>query len=521
MQKTIENPPFSTDKFTVLLSDNAKLVEENTKLKTQVEINKQQIEADKKQIEILLEQLKLSRLRKFGKKADNPNQLNLFTDGNVFDEATTEETQPVEQNKETITYTRTKKSVGRKLDTNKLPRKQIIYDLTEEEKICNCCGGILEKIGVDKSEQVEFIPAQLNVIEHISNKYTCRHCKTIKTAEKPESTKSMAAPSLIADVIVKKLEHHLPWYRQAKIFLQDGLDIPANTICNWYLQSGRLLEPLEEALKSQLNNVNLLQADETTVKVLNPDIKGYMWIYHSYAVTNKFVLFEYNDSRSSNVVNTTLENFSGILQTDGYGGYAGIGRKASVIHIGCWAHCRRKFIEVVKLSEVKGKAYNIVELIKKLYKVESEATEQNLSYEARKILRQEKSKPVLADIYVLLSQITASSGSALGKAVGYALNQWEYLTRYIDYGAAEIDNNWAENQIRPFALGRKNWLFIGNKDSAKVASFFYSIIHTCRLNNVDPRKYLIYVLSNAGKIRRKEIDPNAVLPQFINPKLLE
>ncbi len=514
MQEIQENIVFSQENFICLLNKNSKLVEEINTLKAQSEL-------DKTQITYLIEQLKLGRLRKFGKQADNPNQLWLFNPEDVFDEDTIEEVKPEDQTKETITYTRTKKTVGRKLDTDKLPRKQIVYDLTEEEKTCSCCGNELEKIGADKSEQIEFIPAQLSVLEHVCNKYTCRHCETIKTAEKPESTKCMAAPSLIADVIVKKLEHHLPWYRQSKIFTQDGLDIPANTICNWYLQSGKLLEPLEEALKSQLNNINLLQADETTVKVLKPDIKGYMWVYHSYADTNKFVLFEYNDSRCSNVVNTTLENYSGLLQTDGYSGYKGIGHKPGVIHIGCWAHCRRKFVEVVKLSEVKGKAYEVVELIKELYKVEAEAREQNLSYPTRKILRQAKSKKVLEDIHALLLKITASSRGALGKAVTYALNQWEYLSRYIDYGEAEIDNNWTENQIRPFALGRRNWLFIGNKDSAKIASFFYSIIQTCRLNDIDPRKYLIYVLKNAGKIRRKEIDINTILPQFIDPKLLE
>jgi hypothetical protein len=302
--------------------------------------------------------------------------------------------------------------------------------------------------------------------------------------------------------------------------MQDGLDIPANTICNWYLQSGKLLDKLEEALKNQLNNIHLLQVDETTVKVLKPETKGYMWVYHSYGANNKFVLFDYNDSRCSAVVNTTLENYTGILQSDGYSGYNSIGSKRDVIRIGCWAHCRRKFVEVVKLSEVKGKAYEVVELIKKLYKVEAEAREHNLSYSDRKILRQAESKEILESIHALLLKITSSSQSALGKAVTYALNQWEYLIRYIDYGEAEIDNNWAENQIRPFALGRKNWLFLGNKDSARIASFFYSIIQTCRLNNIDPRKYLIYVLNNAGKIRREEVDLNTMLPQFIDPKLL-
>jgi transposase len=513
VQDTAKNIALSQENLTCLLDQNAELSQKISTLEQRL------VELEKREA-YLVEQLKLGRLRKFGKQTDNPNQLWLFNLEDIFDEGTIEEVKPEEQEKETITYTRTKKSVGRKLDTSKLPRKQIVYDLPQEEKTCSCCGNELEKIGVDKSEQIEYIPAQLSVLEHVCNKYTCRHCETIKTAKKPESTKCMAAPSLIADVIVKKLEHHLPWYRQSKIFTQDGLDIPANTICNWYLQSGKLLDKLEEALKSQLNNIHLLQVDETTVKVLKPETKGYMWVYHSYGANNKFVLFDYNDSRCSDVVNTTLENYTGILQADGYSGYNSIGSKKAVIRIGCWAHCRRKFVEVVKLSEVKGKAYKVVELIKELYKVEAEAREQNLSYQARQILRQARSKEVLENIHDLLSKITSSTQSALGKAVTYALNQWEYLIRYVDYGEAEIDNNWAENQIRPFALGRRNWLFIGNKESAKIASFFYSIIQTCRLNNIDPRKYLIYVLNNAGKIRREEVDLNTMLPQFIDPKLL-
>lgn len=513
MSDLLNNLDFSQENFTFLFKQNSLLAQEITDLKKQA-VN------DKQQITYLIEQLKLGRLRHFGKKADNPNQLSLDL-SDVFDEEIEEDTQQVEpEAKETITYTRNKRTVGRKLNTDLLPREQIIHDLSAEEKICDC-GKELKKIGEDKSEQIEYIPAQLKVIEHITYKYACHTCETIKSAEKPESTKSMAAPSLIAEVIVKKLEHHLPWYRQSKIFLNDGLDIPANTICNWYLQTGAILESLSQALQEQVNKTHLLQADETTVKVLKPDIKGYMWVYHSYAKENKFVLFEYNDSRAGNVVNTTLQNYEGILQIDGYSGYNGISSKDKVIHIGCWAHCRRKFVEVTKLSNVQGKAYKIVELIKKLYKIEADAKEANLEYSARKDLRQSQSKPVLENIKTLVDEITASDSSALGKAVTYAKNQWPHLIRYIEYGEAEIDNNWAENQIRPFALGRKNWLFIGNKDSARIAAFFYSIIQTCRLNAIDPRKYLIYVIKNAGKMRKKEIDPTQLLPQFINHKLIE
>jgi transposase len=256
-----------------------------------------------------------------------------------------------------------------------LPREIVYHDLEESEKICKCCGNDLIKIGEDKSEKLEYIPEQIKVIEHVSSKYTCRCCETIKMAEKPETplAKSMAGASLIAAVITKKYEHHLPWYRQSKIFAQQGIDIPSNTLGNWFMQAGEILQPLNIVLWEQLNYTKLLQADETTVKVLLENIKGYMWCYHSFDPKNRFVIFEYNDSRSGAIVNNTLENYQGILQSDGYSGYNAMRTKSGVINIGCWAHCRRKFAEVVKMSTQTGKAHEMVSLIGKLYKVEDEA----------------------------------------------------------------------------------------------------------------------------------------------------
>ena len=341
-------------------------------------------------------------------------------------------------------------------------------------------------------------------------------------AEKPETplAKSMAGASLIAAVITKKYEHHQPWYRQSKIFAQQGIDILANTLGNWFMQAGEVLEPLNIALWEQINYTKLLQADETTVKVLLENIKGYMWCYHSFEPTNRFVIFEYNDSRGGAVVNNTLENYQGILQSDGYSGYNTMRSKVDVVNIGCWAHCRRKFAEVVKMSSQTGKAHEMVSLIGKLYKIEDEARELKLNFAARRELRQEKAKPILEKIHACLAKANAPPQSAIHTAITYARNQWDYLIRYIDYGEVEIDNNWIENQIRPFALGRKNWLFTGNKEAAATAAFFYGIIQTCRLNGIDARSYLIYVLNQAGNMRRKAVDPKALLPQFIDKKLL-
>ena len=508
------NHSYTPENIAVLIETNARLSEENTQLKAN-------LEATEKKLTWLIEQIKLNKQQQFGRKTESGEylQLELVFDEEAKPDAEIEATE--EQDTETITYSR-KKSVGRKIDTSKLPREQIIYDLSETERHCDKCGGELEKFGEDRSEQLEYIPAELKVIEHICSKYTCRCCETVKTAAKPEMpiAKCMAAPSLITDVIIKKFEHHLPWYRQSKIFTQEGIDIPANTIGNWFMRSGEVLEPLGNALEKEINNIHVLQADETTVKVLRENIKGYMWCYHSCQPDNRFVLFEYNDSRSGKVVADNLKDYQGILQTDGYSGYNLLREKAGVINIGCWAHCRRKFADVVKIASGTGKAYEVMKWIAKLYQIESLVRDNKLSFVARKELRQKQAPPVLEKIKTLLTQSTPLSKSALGGAITYTLNQWEYLIRYVNYGEAEIDNNLVENQIRPFALGRKNWLFLGNVVAAKTAAFFYSLIQTCRLNNIDPRKYLIYVLGQVGNMRRGEVTARNLLPQFIDRGLL-
>jgi transposase len=430
-----ENNRCSPENTSLIIEINRKLSDENLQLKANLE------ESEKK-ISLLIEQIKLSRLRQFGKKTENSSQLELIFDEELQDEVVAEAD---EESTETITYTKKKKSVGRKIDASNLPREQIVYDLTEEEKRCKC-GGQLIKFGEDKSEQLEYIPAQIKMIERICSKYSCDCCETIKTAAKPEMpiAKSMAAPSLIAEVIIKKYEHHLPWYRQSKIFAQDGIDVPANTICNWFLQAGEVLEPLKTALKGQLNCSGILQVDETPVKVLKKKSKGYMWCYNSCEPKNKFILFEYNNSRESQSVNDNLKNYQGILQTDGYSGYNAIGKKEGVISLGCWAHCRRKFAEVIKISSTTGKAHEVIKWIGKLYQIESIAREQRFDFAARKKLRQDQAPPILEKIHELVTKSTVSSKSSLGRAIFYTVNQWEELNKYVNYGEAEIGRveNW-------------------------------------------------------------------------------
>lgn len=478
-----------------------------------------------KELHWFKEQFKLAQARKFGRSSESAEALQLeiiFNEETSAVEENLQAADKIEDNTETLTYTRRKpKSCGRKIDTSKLLRERHVHDLPEADKIC-ACGCALEKIGEDSAEQIEHIPEQLKLIEHVRIKYTCRQCETIKAAPKPEAPlpKCMAGASLIAETILKKYDYHLPLYRQSKIFAGQGLDIPDNTLGNWVMGAAEVLLPLREAAWEQLLKSQVLQIDETPVTVLKPHKEGYMWAYHSCDKQQRFILFEFTLTRAGEHPQRHLSNYQGLLQTDGYSGYNRLRTHPTIIHFGCWDHARRKFTDVIKISgnNKSGKAGDMLALIAKLYEVEQDV--KGKSAEERKALRQKKSKPILDVIHARLQKIHAPPQSALGKAVQYSLNQWNYLCRYVEYGEVEISNCWIENQVRPFALGRKNWLFVGNEVSANKSAFLYSLIQSCKLNAINPRHYLNYVLNRVHAMRRKEIEPVTLLPQFIDKNLL-
>jgi len=469
------------------------------------------------------EQIKLSKQRAFGKKTETSQsmQIPLFDD-NECDEIT-ETVEPIDSEKEQITYERNKarKKNGRNIDTANLPREQVYHDLTDAEKICDC-GCELQKIGEDTSEQLEYIPTVIKVFEHIRPKYTCRRCDTVKAAKKPEQplTKSMASASLITEVIIKKYDHHLPLYRQSKIMKQNGIDIPDNTLGNWVMGAADLLTPLSQALWLQLKKVHYLQADETPVKILKPDKKGYMWGYHSCDDNNRFIVFEFNLSRSAQVVNQRLAGFQGILQTDGYYGYNDFRKKDTVKNAGCWDHARRKFVDAIKVNNNNktGISGDIFKLINKLYKIER--TIKTAIPEGRYKVRQKDSKPIIESIFKLASNVNPPPKSALGSAITYLINNKPHLLTYIGDGLIHISNCWIENQIRPFAIGKKNWLFVGNELSANKSALLYSLIQSCKLNKINPRQYFNYILTQTHAMRRNDVNPETLLPQNIDQSLL-
>ena len=282
IEKAAENSSHPTESLLKTIEDQAQII---TKLQGQ--------------IEWFEHQFKLANQRQFGKSSEATASITL----SLFDEAMSSdnaESDDILIPSETITYTRKKKTVGRKFDISKFPKEQRIYDIAEIEKKCDC-GSPLEKADQDVSYQVDHIPETFRVIEHIALKYCCRPCNTIKCAKKPESAiaKCMATPGFVAEVITKKYEQHLPLYRQSKIFAKLGADIPDNTLGNWVMRAAEALAPLHEAAKKQLALVHTLQADETKIKTIKPNKEGYFWGYHSCDPDNRFILFEYSPSRAA------------------------------------------------------------------------------------------------------------------------------------------------------------------------------------------------------------------------------
>lgn len=485
-----------------------------------IEMQTQEISELQKQVDWFKQQFKLAGQRQFGKSSETSASMNL----SLFDEKMAEslrdnETSPSDN--ETITYTRKKKkTIGRQFDVSRFPKEQIIHDIKECDKVCEC-GKVLEKAGEDVSIQVDHIPETFNVLEHIVLKYCCRSCETIRSAKKPETAipKCMATAGFVAEVITKKYEQHLPLYRQSKIFERQGAHIPDNTLGNWVMRAADALMPLEQAARDQFRHVHLLQSDDTKIKTIKPNKEGFFWGYHGCDPVNRFIFFEYSSSRSAAVPNATLKDFTGLLQTDGYSGFNDLRKKSSVINFGCWDHCRRKFTDVVKVAdkERKGKAAQLLLPINRLYEIEREAKE--MSSAERKSHRQEHAKSVLDFIHEEILKIDAPPKSLLSVAVTYAKNQWPYLIKYIDYGEVPISNCWIENQIRPFALGRRNWLFTGTPESANKAALLYSLIQSCRMNSINPRKYLEYVLNLSNAMRRGDVSPTSLLPQFIDKSI--
>jgi transposase len=387
-----------------------------------------------------------------------------------------------------------------------LPREEIVHGPALAES-CRCprCGGAMRRLGEDVTEVLEIVPARFKVIRHIRPKFSCRSCEAITQAPMPSLPIERGRPGagLLAHVLVGKYADHLPLYRQAEIYGRDGVDLDRSTLADWVGKSASLLRPLVEALGREVMTADRLFADDTPVPVLAPGIgktrTGRLWVYvrddrpHG-GKAPAAVLYRYSPDRKGERPREHLKAFSGFLQADGYAGFEGLYETGRIAEVACWAHVRRKFFDVHQ-ANASTIAREALDRIGALYAIEAEI--RGRPPDARQQARQARAGPLIADLKAWLetTRTKLSGKSELAAAMRYALSRWTALTRYLDDGRLEIDNNAAERAIRPLALGRKNYLFAGSDKGGERAAAIYSLIETAKLNGLDPEAYLRDVLA--------------------------
>jgi transposase len=468
-------------------------------------------------IKILEEYILSLKQKQFGSSSEklSPAQVELFdeADGDVA-EMDADNIAAIDTI-EIPAHTRsTKKRVSIPAD---IPRVDIIHDLPDDQKICPHDGTALKRIGSEAHVQLDIIPAKVQALNHIRYKYACPCCeKHLVTATKPAQPieKSIASPGLLAYIATQKYVDALPLYRQVEIFKRIGVEMDRSTLATWMVKCGQLVQPLINLIHEKILEQDFLHMDETVVQVLSEPNKtaqsnSYMWVLRSTLPTASAVLFRYEPTRSGDAAKELLHNFSGALMVDGYEGYNATCIKNGITRLGCWAHARRRFIEAQKVQSKgkTGKADQALAYIQHLYRVEQSISDKTADekYQAR----QQQSQPILDKLKhwldKSLSQVAPKT--ALGKALYYLDSQWLRLINYMQSGDYPIDNNAAENAIRPFVIGRKNWLFSTSQQGATSSANLYSLIETAKANGLEPYAYLKRVfaeLPNATTLEQIE-----------------
>lgn len=480
----------------------------------------------------LKREMDMFRLRFFAPRSEKmkipTDQLELFNEAEdtVSKAGKTEET-------EQVTYVRRKGRKPRELDTGRYPSVDIVHDLPETEKV-HSCGQMMKEIGADVSYKLRVVPKQLLVERHIRKKYACPCQGTetdgiegaVRIAEIPPQMieKSIATPSLLADILVSKFSDSLPFYRQEKILNRYGIEISRETLSRWTVKVHKKAEVLQDLMEEDLLGWTMMGMDETPVQVLGEkdrknETKSFMWVMRGGPPGKPIVVFRYRQTRSGEFVRGYLKDWNGTLVCDGYAGYDSGGRGTGIRLAGCWAHVRRKFVEAVKLSKGEGCATEAVEQIRELYQVEDEARKGNLDFDRIRELRQSKSKPVLERFKAWLDRKASEipPTSPVGNAIRYALGEWKKLTVFLDDGRVPVDNNMTENAIRPFVVGKKNWLFSACPAGADASAFLYGLIETAKANGLEPYWYLNYLFEKFPLCKGEE-DYRALLPYNLTPE---
>ncbi len=528
MQKESDSLPDDMEKLKALVLEQANQV-------TQLSLRNKQLQTDhhvvteknetltvenlqyKTQVLSLQEQLNLAIARRYAASSEkiSPDQVRLFDEAES-DLLLCETDAEDNHTDDTIAVpAHTRKKSGRKPLPKALPRMDEIHDIPESERVCPHDGNVLTEMNEIISEQLDIIPAKIQVIRHIRKQYSCRCGRCIKLAPMPAQPipKSIVSPGLLAHVTVSKYQDALPLYRQEKILQRIGVDISRATLANWMIKAGELVQSVINLLRDQLLGDDIIFMDETTVQVLNEDgkkaqSKSYLWVQRGGPPGHPIILFDYDPGCGASVPIRLLEGFAGYLHTDGYDAYNAVVNNNKLIHLGCMAHVRRKFMDALKAQGKNKKKTSIAQqglsLIQKLYRVEKQARTTNV--EERYALRLSQAKPVLDKLRAWLDKnITqVPPTSATGKALNYLNNEWSKLVIYLEDGRLEIDNNAAENAIRPFVIGRKNWIFSHSVKGVKASANLYSLIETVKANGLEPYAYLRYLFTELPKAETVE-----------------
>ena len=426
----------------------------------------------------------------------------------------TEAVQKEEEQEKTVVASHSRKKPGRKPLDPSLPREEIIIDIPEDEKTC-ACGAFLTRIGEESSEKLEIIPERIVVKKTIRPKYACRHCEgtedeehgAVRIAQVQPSIipRSIASASLVSWIFTHKFEDHLPYYRQEKQFERIGVVISRQDMCNWQQQAYENLTPLFALLKETVKSGPVIQMDETPVQVIREEgrdytQKSYMWLALGGLPGKKVVWYEYHPTRAAYNAKAFLEGYRGYLQTDGYPGYdTATEGNSAIIHVGCFAHARRKFFEAAKAVKKGQSAQEGIKHIRKLYLLEDELRSQGLKDEEFLTQRKARAGPILEAFraWLLKRKDEVPSSLLLGKAIAYSLGQWDKMTAYLESPYLTPDNNACENAIRPFVLGRKNWLFSQSPKGAESSCGIYTLIETAKQNGLIPAHYLTALFEKA------------------------
>jgi len=493
------------------------------------------------EIESLHQKYKASLARYFSPtkekiSMEQAGQLGLFNEGETFiDEDKKDKPVDAENNITIKEYTR-KKGGKRKLPEF-LPTEEHVYELSESERECKYCGKTHPVIGEERTEELDIIPMQIKKVVHIAKKYGPCSCdeflhsgeKEIIKAEKPKRIipYSFVSPGLLSYVIDMKYNYAMPFYRLSKKFDAIETEISRATLCNWSMLAAEKCEILYLAMLDYIKESKVIQMDETTVQVLNEEgraaeTKSFMWVMRGGDMKKKLTLFHYSPTRNSTVPIDLLKGFNGFLQTDGYEGYSKAVIEYGLTHVGCLAHIRRKFFDALKSDKKSKTASHALKLIARIYHVEKKLRDENLLPDEFVKKRKDEAIPILSEFKEWLDEkhIYLTPKTDSGKAVNYALGQWNNFINYLESAELTPDNNIIENAIRPFVIGRKNWLFSNTPRGAKSSAILYSLVESAKDNNLNVYNYLRYIFTKLPYAESSE-DIKKLIPCNLTAEMIK